>query len=85
MAANNNIYVTVVAIEGKKLTTPKKYSLPCRNAIVTDITNADIPAASSEMRFYHGGTERVYQLDKSAYTIHALMNGALANESGVES
>lgn len=85
MAANNNIYVTVTAIDGKKLDTPKKYSLPCRNAIVYDKTNADIPATSSEYRFYFGGVERVYELDKTAHTVQALINGAAGAESGEES
>lgn len=85
MAANNNIYVNVLVIEGKELRTPKKYSIPCRNLIVTDVTNADVPAVSSEGRFYHGGVERVYQFDKTAFTIHSLINGTAGAESGAES
>lgn len=85
MAANNNIFVTVCVKDGEILTTPKKYSIPCRNAIVTDATNPDVARVSSEIRFYHGGVERVYQLDKTAFSVHALINGALLSESGAES
>lgn len=85
MAANNNIYVTVCVIDGKALATPRKMSLPCRSAICYDITNPDVSRVSSEYKFYFGGVERVYQLDKTAFSIHALMNGALLSESGAES
>lgn len=85
MAANNNIYTKVVVRDGVALATPKYFTLPCRNAICYDITNTDVPAASSEYRFFFGGVERVYQLDKTAFTIHALINGAAGAESGAES
>jgi hypothetical protein len=85
MAANNNIYTKVVVQDGKVLSTPKYMTLPCRNAICYDVTNADAPLVSSEYRFYHGGVERIYQLDKTAFTIHALINGAAGAESGAES
>jgi hypothetical protein len=85
MAANNNIFTKVVVRDGQVLATPKYFSLPCRNAIVYDITNADAPLASSEYRFFFGGVERIYQLDKTAFTIHQNINGAAGGESGAES
>lgn len=85
MAANNNIHVTVVVKEGKVLATPVDMSLPCRNMIVMPATNADAPLVSSEVRWYFGGVERVYQLDKSVFTVHSLINGTAGAESGAES
>ncbi len=81
--ANNNIFVRVLAMDGKKLATPKRMSLPVgAGAIVYDKTNADIPDVSSEMKYYYGGVERVVELDKSAQSIHDLINGATGSESG---
>lgn len=85
MAANNNIYVKVVVFEGRILDTPKYYSIPCRDAYVFDTTNPDAPLVSSEMRWFHNGVEKNVQLDKTAFTIHALINGAAGAESGAES
>lgn len=83
--ANRNIFVRVLVMDGKKLDTPKRFSLPVHDAIVYDATNSDVPDVSSEMKYYYGNVERVVQLDKSAQSIHDLINGATGSESGSES